>query len=75
MGNDSLPSNLPFKRGQQVELIVHAEPATDADVPPLTARRLLGSELVGLWQDRTDLGDSLEYARQLREQVQRRDRD
>ena len=68
-------SNLPFKRGQQVELIVRAEPATDAGIPPLTAGRLLGSELIGLWQDRTDIDDSLEYARQLREQVQRRDRD
>ena len=75
MGIDSLPSNLPFKRGQHVDLIARTEPAAEPDTTPLTARRLLGSELVGLWQDRTDLGDSLEYARRLREQVQRRDRD
>ena len=75
MGNDSLPSNLPFKCGQHVELIVRAEPAAEPDTTPLTARRLLGSELVGLWQDRTDIDDSVEYARRLREQVQRRDRD
>ena len=74
MGNDSLPSNLPFKRGQHVELIARTEPAAEPDTTPLTARRLLGSEFVGLWQDHTDIGDSLEYARRLREQVQRRDR-
>ena len=64
--------DLPFKRGQQVELIVRAEPAVDAHAAPLTAARLLASELIGLWQDRTDIGDSPEYARQLREQAQRR---
>lgn len=31
------------------------------------ARALLESGLVGLWQDRVDVGDSREYARQLRE--------
>ena len=32
-----------------------------------TARDLLQSELVGLWADRSDIGDSLSYARQLRQ--------
>lgn len=36
---------------------------------PMTARDLLDSELVGMWADRTDIGDSSEYARQLREQA------
>ena len=39
----------------------------------LTARELAESEIVGLWADRDDIVDSAEYARQLREQAQRRD--
>ena len=38
----------------------------------LTARELLQSDLVGLWADRTDIDDSLLYARQLRQQAERR---
>lgn len=32
----------------------------------LTARALLQSVVVGLWADRDDIGDGLEYARRLR---------
>jgi hypothetical protein len=38
----------------------------------LTASELLRSDLVGLWADRQDIGDSLTYARQLRQQAERR---
>ncbi len=38
----------------------------------MTARQLAASEIVGLWADRTDIGDSVEFARQLREKAQRR---
>lgn len=34
----------------------------------LTARVLLQSEVVGLWADRTDIGDNLDFARRLRHQ-------
>ena len=37
----------------------------------LTAGDLLQSELVGLWSDRTDIEDSVEFARQLRQQAER----
>lgn len=40
----------------------------------LTARDLLQSELVGLWADRDDIGDSLAFARQLRQQAEHRRR-
>jgi hypothetical protein len=40
--------------------------------PRLTARQLLNSGLIGLWKDRQDITDSASYARQLREQAQRR---
>jgi hypothetical protein len=36
----------------------------------LTARDLLESGLVGLWADRDDMGDSVEYARQLRREAE-----
>jgi hypothetical protein len=38
----------------------------------LTARALLQSDLVGLWADRDDIGDSLTFARQLRRQAEHR---
>jgi hypothetical protein len=38
----------------------------------MTTRQLASSELVGLWQDRTDIGDSVEFAHQLREKAQHR---
>ena len=37
-----------------------------------TAGDLLQSELVGLWADRVDIGDSLAFARQLRQQAEHR---
>jgi len=41
----------------------------------LTARALAASDLVGLWSDRTDLGDSPAFARTLRRQAETRARD
>jgi len=66
--------NLPLKKGQRVEVILLAEHPSNGAVEMLTAHGLLESEIVGLWQDRTDIGDSPDYARQLREQAQRRER-
>ena len=66
-------SNLPVKRGQQIELSIRIAPAPES-VPGLTAQQLLASDLLGMWQDRTDIGDGMTYARQLREQAQRRER-
>lgn len=66
-------SNLPLKRGQVVELSIRIEP--EAGVPAgFTAADLLASDLVGLWEDRADIHDSLDYAHQLREQAQYRER-
>ncbi|MCQ3978378.1 MAG: hypothetical protein DPW09_33545 [Anaerolineae bacterium] len=64
-------TNLPLEKGQQVELLVLFSP-TRPKRPRLTARQLLNSELIGLWQNRSDITDSAAYARQLREQAQRR---
>jgi len=38
----------------------------------LTARDLLRSNVVGLWADRRDIGDSVAFARRLRKRAERR---
>ena len=67
-----LVTGLPCKKGQYVEMILLIEPSAMPSRPHLTARRLLHSGLIGLWKDRKDIEDSAAYARQLREQAQRR---
>ena len=69
-----LITDLPCKKGQRVEVIVLTEPSATPRPARLTAKRLLESGLVGLWQDRKDITDSATYARQLREEAQRRQR-
>jgi hypothetical protein len=64
--------DLPFRKGQHIEIIVLAEPDRQAESRALTATALLESGLVGLWKDRGDIGDAATYARQLREQAQHR---
>jgi len=63
---------LPIKRGESVELILLSGPSEAPEPLRLTARQLRHSGLIGLWRDRADIKDSAVYARQLREQAQRR---
>lgn len=65
-------TNLPVEKGQQVEILLVFTSSERPKRPRLTARQLLNSELIGLWKERTDISDSAMYARQLREQAQRR---
>ena len=65
-------TGLPCKKGQAVEMILLIDASVESERPCLTARGLHDSALVGLWKDREDIGDSPAYARQLREQAQRR---
>ena len=67
-------TDLPYRTGDRVELILLSEPEHVRPTARGTARALLESELVGLWKDRDDIGDSPEFARHLREQAQRRTR-
>ena len=60
---------LPYKKGEEVELILIPAPKKKAT---LTARKLLESDIIGLWSDHEEIEDSAVYARQLREQAQRR---
>jgi len=64
--------NLPVETGQQVEVLLLFTPAEKAKAACSTARQLLHSDLIGLWKDRQDISDSASYARQLRDQAQRR---
>ncbi len=66
-----LVKGLPCKKGQRVEMILLMEPSTMSG-RYLTAQKLRHSGLIGLWKDREDIKDSASYARQLREQAQRR---
>lgn len=69
-------TNLSVVEGQHVELLLLFTSNTNKTTSKkrLTARQLLNSRLIGMWEDRTDITDSAEYARQLREQAQRRQR-
>ena len=67
-----LITGLPYKRGQAVEIIVILQPTPPQPRARLTVGRLRRSGLIGLWQDRDDIGDSSVYARRLREQAQQR---
>ncbi len=40
---------------------------------PMTGETLLASGLVGIWADRTDIGDTLEFARELRKRAETRE--
>lgn len=65
-------TGLPYKKGQCIDMILLREALAADNRPRLTARQLLQSEIVGIWEDRNDLEDSSIYARQLREQAQNR---
>jgi hypothetical protein len=67
-----LVTGLPCKKGQHIEMILLIETSATFTRPHLTARQLLHSELIGLWKGRQDIEGSAAYARQLREQAQKR---
>ena len=65
-------TDLPYKKGQAVEIILLLQPTGIAPRSRLTVRQLRQSGLIGLWKDRNDIRDSAVYARRLREQAQKR---
>ena len=65
-------TDLPYKEGQVVEVILLAQPEETGSRSRLTVRQLRQSGIIGLWKDCTDIQDSTTYARQLREQAQKR---
>ena len=65
----------PDRWTEVLDFIGYLKAAARASREPkavLTARDLLKSDLVGLWADRGDLGNSLEFARRLRQEAERR---
>lgn len=58
-------TGLPLHKGEKVELIVLHGGATE-EPSHHTVQELLDSGLLGLWANRTDLGDSAVFARELR---------
>lgn len=65
-----LVTEVPYKKGQVVEIIVLPQPTKTRPRSRLTVRQLRQSGLIGLWKDRDDIQDSAAYARRLREQAQ-----
>ena len=63
-------TGLPFKKGQRIELILMSDPPSE-EPTKATAKTILNSGIVGLWRDRP-IGNSAEFARQLREEAQSR---
>ena len=64
--------DMPYKKGQLVEIIILSQPSASIPQSRLTARQLRQSGLIGLWKERGDIQDSAAYARRLREQAQKR---
>ncbi|NPV29207.1 MAG: hypothetical protein HPY58_05995 [Firmicutes bacterium] len=67
-------TGLPFKKGQEVEMIFKPVSLKKRQKAFLTAKKLLESGLPGMWADRQDIKDSSAFARELREKAQRRER-
>ena len=67
-----LITGLPYKKGQSIDLILFGELSAESGSPRFPAQKLLDSGIIGLWESRKDIGDSSDYARQLRESAQRR---
>jgi hypothetical protein len=65
-------TGLPYEKGQVLEVIMFPQPKSPEPRARLTVRQLEQSGIIGLWKDRTDIKDSSVYARQLREQTQKR---
>ena len=67
---------IPQERWREVLALIRSlqsgrQPST-AERPILTGADLLGSDLIGMWAGRTDITDSLEFARQLRRAAEHR---
>jgi hypothetical protein len=76
VGNDGV-LHLDLDIGQaeadkDVQVTVEPVPGAPATI---SAAALLQSGLIGLWADRTDIGDSHAFARRLREEAQTRRHD
>jgi len=60
---------LHLEKDQKVELTIQPLPAEQKKY--MTGAELANSEIVGMWADRTDIGDSTEFVIQLRGRIDR----
>jgi hypothetical protein len=65
-------TGLPYRKGQDAQVIVLAQSQESVPRSHLTVRQLRRSGIIGLWKDRVDIQDRANYARQLGEQAQKR---
>lgn len=68
-----VPKSVPLGPAN-ITLVITSE-QKNAVEPGGTAAELANSPLFGLWADRTDIADSVAYARELRAQAERRSRE
>jgi hypothetical protein len=66
------PVNLPINQPLTLHIDETVEPPAKPTKRMMTGKDLVDSGLFGIWKDRTDIGDSLEYARKLRKQAETR---
>jgi hypothetical protein len=65
-----LPDDFPLGKAQvQVSMELKDNETADGSNKIRTGQDLLESEFVGMWADREDITDSVEFARNLRESV------
>ncbi len=76
---DMKVTGLPFKKGQEVKVTFRPKGRSSKTkgkgatrYPFSSAGRLLNSPLIGMWKDRKDIGNSVEFARKLRERASHR---
>lgn len=60
----TLPDDIPLGPAQIVIIV-----ASSTQTQPPTYGDFLNSEFFGMWKDRTDITDSVEFAQQLRQQA------
>lgn len=65
-------SGLPFKTGETIHVILRARKCKDPTRSGIGIRELKNSKIIGMWKDRTDIGDSTGYARKLRREAANR---
>ena len=61
---------LPYKKGENIEMILYSDPSFKLNRPILSAKQLLDSGVIGIWKNRKDIKDSAFFARKLREKAQ-----
>jgi hypothetical protein len=65
-------SGLPCRKGEELDVVVHVRKTRRGTPKYLTARDVLHSDFVGLWEHRKDIRSSTAFARRLRRIASRR---